>query len=187
MNTEEYIETLDGDFRFEEMDRLYIHDPVKAILKTAPEELRELESLKIFIEFGIVKHIRPVFFEDNYLEFQSGYDFVYDKKTGLIFSCIQGEHAKLMSSLYAIQNGLDNPDVLDIINTITNQYEANNAVYDILTEFEDFQSWFIEESYGFYMSSTIAKTNAKVVTIGEEYQLTNKEKEALKGFSFDKI
>lgn len=185
MNTEEYIESLDGDFRFEEMDRLYIDLPIELILNLVPEEYRNNINVKNFIKYGIVKNIRPVILNDNPNEFQSGYDFVYHNKTGLVFSGIQGQHAMTMTALYAVTIGIKNPDVFNLIAEVTEPYQANNTLVDLYTEFDDFQHFFIDELEGFFISSTMTRKKTKFLTISENYKLNKKEEVGLKGFILD--
>jgi hypothetical protein len=187
MNTEDYINSIDGEFRFSEMDRLYIDLPTNILLSLVPKEYQSLVGVKNFIKFGIVKDIRPVLFSDNKEEFQSGYDFLYHNESDIIFSCIQGQHSRLMGAIYAVTKGIKDPNVLELIKNTTDHYNANNSVFDLLTEYSDFECHFIDENLGFYLSSSMVRAETKLVTIGENYILNNEEIIALKGFYFTKI
>ena len=102
-----YLKSIrDTELRIQEQDRILIKEPLAAILKTLPEEIRDLPATSFFIEKNILKMYDYNAFklEDNSSLFSGNYDFVYDQKSGYGVINLGGLHSLLMTSIWFIRN-----------------------------------------------------------------------------------
>jgi hypothetical protein len=181
MNTHEYIMSLDSEERISEKKRLFLTEPLIAFLKTLPKSIRNEEYSKIFIEAVILRAHRVYKVDDTNSDmFKSGIDFVYDQSSGYVIFDIGGQHAQIMRVLWAIRN----PTKVNVDFTkAVNHRRAISLGYDI---YDYFSSKYIENGYGFFMSSAISDFKKRKITLSENF-IFKKEKHIFKDFKLDYI
>jgi hypothetical protein len=181
MNTRDYISSLDREERASEHKRLFYTEPLNAFLATLPKSIKNEEYAKLFIEANILRKHRVYKVNDlNRDMFNSGVDFVYDQLSGYVMFDLGGQHSHVMLILWAIRN----PEKVNVdFTTITSLNRASSLGYDI---YDYFASKYIEDGYGFFMSSALSDFSKRKITLSQNFMF-KKEKHIFKDFKFSYI
>ena len=193
MTTLEYIRSLgDKNFRFDEMDRLYMTEPTIAFLNSIPSKYKDSIFAKHFVERAILTDRHPLHFSNNFSELDGTYDFIYDQTTGYIFFSLQSDHARMMARIAALRLCIDEPKY--DFKSIENSRNAFSLAVKIQT-LEDrtpistpkLSELYLTEGYGVFMSSVSSRMGRKKITLSHNFKMTEQEKSIFKDFTFDYI
>jgi hypothetical protein len=193
ITTSEYINSLDRETRFKEMDRLYITEPTIAFLNSIPSEYKNSEFAKFYIERAILDEYNIVHFSNNFDAILDGqWDFIYDQSTGYIFVSLGSAHAILMSRIAALRLCIDSQKF--DFKSITSELEAFSLAVKIMTAEEHtpmretkLSEKYLLEGYGVFMSSMSSKVGKKKISLSRNFKMTPQEKIVFKDYKFDYI
>jgi hypothetical protein len=181
MSTHDYFKTLENrEFRFAEMKRILNTEPLEKFMSLGHSSHNNV-SKETYAKF-FIGTFKPLKLKDNIDRLNGDMDFIYDKNSGYVFFNLGGQHAYLMRILYAFYNKL-NTEHEQLFSNITEIRHAKSFAFDI--DNSQYEINYIDENLGLYFSS--ANMQEKIISIGENYKLTDKEITIFNNFNFDKI
>lgn len=184
MKTYKYLRSItDREFRLSENTRILINEPLEKFISLAHSSYPSIAKEK-YAQF-IISQFKPLKFESNSGMFDGSHDFIVDKNSGYAFFNLGGQHAYLMRILYALYQPTESNNDFTF-KDITEVRHARRFAID-LDDVNQYHINYIDENYGYFLSSSMTQRKAMFISIGENYILTENENKILDKFVFDRI
>ena len=169
--TDQYVfdDNISRDERFERYQRVFFDEPMEILCRAGRRQDEDFKSmLRTLLNDD---WMRPLRFERDYESLREArFDFVYDRKTGLVFRGLAAQHSCTMSILYRLHTGqvknTEHPDINEFV-------EARHA-----------GTLYLEQGMGAYVSSIDSMRKRKRLRCSERFEesMTPKELECFEGF-----
>lgn len=154
MPTDQYVfdDVPDRTVRFQRYDQVFMDEPLELLCRAAR---RQDEAFRASITALLNNSwMRPLTFERDAEILREGrFDFVYDRKTGLIFRCLASRHGATMTHLYNIHTG---------------QFDADSMLIDDGEK----GTLYLEQGFGAYLSSMDVQRGRKHLRCSERFEDT---------------